>query len=171
MSVRRHRDIENGRTVTIIDDDVAHDEHDIVTEDAVGEEEVSTAYESPAYLARGWIRTVGLWVGLALFLVEAALSFRLAFAMAAANRGNGFVDFIYDVTGPLISPFEGIASRSTIGDNGVFEPETLIAMAVYSIAAFVLIALLWVATAGPSPTSGHTVVAGERRGSHAREIR
>src|SRR2546425_1194860 len=55
-------------------------------------------------LARGFVRTFGLWVLAALAIVETLLGFRLGFLLAGANPANGFVDFIYDVSGPLADP-------------------------------------------------------------------
>jgi hypothetical protein len=78
----------------------------------------------PWNIARGWVRMVGAWIMVVLAVVETLLIFRLGFQLASANPNNGFVDFIYDVTGGLVDPFEGIARNRSVGDGGVFEPAT-----------------------------------------------
>ena len=100
----------------------------------------------------------------AVAVVEAALGFRLGLLLAGANPSNGFVDFIYDVSGPLVYPFEGIVSNGTV-DGGVFEPASLIAMIVYLVAGLILVAILWVLMAGPSPTGERSVASSSTRRS------
>jgi len=128
---------------------VAEKERDDSDSELVGEEEVVRSHANPWDFARGWIRTLGLLVGLALAVVETLLAFRLGFLVSEANPNNDFVNFIYDISGPMVEPFEDIASARSV-NGGLFEPATAIAMGVYFIAAMVLIAVLWVITTGPS---------------------
>lgn len=118
-------------------------------DDSVGESEYVSEYR-PWDFARGWLRFTQSIILFGLLLVETALAFRLVFALSASNAANGFVGFIYDVTGPLVAPFEGIASESASGD-GVFEPQTLIAMAVWALAALIVIAFLNIVMSAPTP--------------------
>lgn len=117
---------------------------------AAGESETVSSYVGPANVAQAWVRWSQAVVAFALLVVESALIGRLVFALTGANAANGFVNFIYDVTGPLVSPFEGIASEQTSG-NGVFEPETLIAMSVFGVAALLIVAFLGLASSAPAP--------------------
>lgn len=134
-------------------DEPAHDDHG----DAVQAEEETVVYAPSSWdVARGWVRTLAIWVAVALVFVETLLAFRLAFLLGDANPNDGFVDFIYDASGPLVDPFEGIASQSAVDGGGVFDPATLIAMIVYLVAAVLVMLVIWAATAGPSPV-------GERR--------
>src|SRR5881227_1330119 len=94
------------------------------------EEQVTTATPSAWSVARGWIRVLAAWIGIALAVVEVILGFRLGFLLANANPSNSFVDFIYDISDPLTDPFQGIVSNRSV-DSGVFEPASLIAMLVY----------------------------------------
>ena len=151
----------HGRDITIIE------EREVVppryhAETAAGEEEMVAYHPSGSHLARAWARTFSLWIALLAFIAEVLLGFRLAFALAGANPANGFVDFIYDTTGPFVAPFESIANER-VSDSGVFEPETVIAMAVYAIAALIFVMLLNVATSAPSLTGEREVVQRERR--------
>lgn len=110
--------------------------------DDVVEEDVLTREPDSGYQARRGVGALSAWVGVALAIVETLLAFRLAFGIFGANRDSGFVDFIYTATGWLVAPFQGIAEDSSNGNGGVFEPGTLIAMAVYLVAALLAIAIL-----------------------------
>ena len=59
-------------------------------------------------------------------LIEILLLFRLVFKMTAADPASGFVSFIYGVTNFFVAPYATF----------VFEPGTLMAMAVYAILAW-----------------------------------
>jgi uncharacterized protein YggT (Ycf19 family) len=95
-------------------------------------------------LARGWVRSLGAMIMVALALVEVLLVGRVGFLLAEANANNGFVNFIYDVSKPLAAPFQGI-----VADSGNLEFASPIAMVVYAVAALLLIATLYAVTAGP----------------------
>ncbi|MEX1196186.1 MAG: hypothetical protein WD904_05600 [Dehalococcoidia bacterium] len=104
-------------------------------------------------LARGWVRSLGAVIMVALAVVESLLVFRLGFLVAEANSNNGFVNFIYDVSKPLAEPFQGIVANS-----GNLEYASAIAMGVYAVAALLLIAALFALTAGPSLGGDERVV-------------
>jgi uncharacterized protein YggT (Ycf19 family) len=147
-----------GRRVTTVEEEpVVH----AARRDAelVGEEEVTSSSPGSWNVARGLIRMLALWMGVALIAVETLLGFRLAFLLAEANAGNGFVEFIYDVSDPLVEPFQGIIANDTLNSGGVFEPASVIAMVVYFVAAALIIAAVLVTTAGPS---GHDSVVTSR---------
>jgi len=157
MTIRRRVeeiDDEGQRTVTTIDQPVTQTVAS--NDETVAEEQVvrSDGWNT----ARGFVRTFGLWILVALAAVETLLGFRLGFLLAGANPTNGFVDFIYDVSEPLVDPFGGIAVNRVVDGAGVFESASLIAMIVYAVAALLLIAVLWAITAFPSPTGEHSGV-------------
>jgi uncharacterized protein YggT (Ycf19 family) len=120
----------------------------IARDDSVVQEQV---VHSPAggswNLTRGWVRSLGGAIMVALAIVETLLVFRVGFLLAKANASNSFVNFIYDLSKPLASPFQGI-----VADSGNLEWASPIAMGVYAIAALLLIAVLFAVTAGPSAT-------------------
>jgi hypothetical protein len=128
-----------------------------------GESEVTTTGAAPWDFARGWVRFLQSIIGFGLLLVETLLTFRLVFALTGANPANGFVDFIYGITGPLVAPFENIANERVIDGQSVFEPETVIAMLVWGVAALLLLALLNVLLSAPAP---HQSVTSRERSSH-----
>lgn len=123
----------------------------IATDDSVVHEQV--VHSAGGWnLARGWVRSLGAVILVSLAVVETLLVGRLVFLLAEANGSNGFVNFIYDITKPLVEPFQGIVANS-----GNLEYATVIAMAVYAVAALLLIAVVFAITSGPSG-SGEKVV-------------
>ena len=130
---------------TVVDPPIAKDE-------SVVQEQVVHSSAGGWNLARGWVRSLGAIIMVALAVVETLLGFRLGFQLAEANSNNGFVSFIYDVSKPLAAPFQGI-----IANSGAFEPASIIAMGVYAVAALLLIAVLFAITSGPS-AAGEKIV-------------
>jgi hypothetical protein len=102
--------------------------------------------------ANRWVTIVGLWIGLILAVVEGLIGTRLVLKLFGATEGNGFVDFIYTISDPLVLPFEGIFDEQTVGDDGILEPAAVIALIVYPILALALGALIrTVAASAPAP--------------------
>jgi hypothetical protein len=162
MTVRRTTEVEDehGRHATAVEESVAHP----TTHDAerVSDHAVTSSQAGGASVARRLLGTLALLIGIGLAFVETLLGFRLAFLLSEANAANGFVDFIYDVTDPLVEPFQGIIANDTLNSGGVFEPATVIAMVVYLVAAAFLIAIILAAAAGMGPDR-NTVVTSRSR--------
>jgi len=74
-------------------------------------------------------------------IIEVVLTFRVILKLLGANTFSGFTSFIYTVSDPLALPFAGIL-KTTISSDSVFEWSTLIAMAVYGVIAYGIVALL-----------------------------
>ena len=155
MTIRRDQPTDH--RVAVVDDPVVVQDHHAARSE---EGEVLTRRPDGYTLARGWMRTFNLFVGFFLLLTETALAFRLAFKLGGANTNNGFVNFIYDVSNPFISPFKGIANHSTSGST-IFEPETVIAMAVWAVGAIIVVVLVNIVTSAPAPAE-HSTVSRER---------
>ena len=130
----------------------------IARDDSVIEERVVHSPSGGWNLARGWVRSLGAVIMVALAVVETLLVFRLGFLLAEANPNNGFVNFIYDISKPLAAPFQGI-----VADNGNLEYASPIGMGVYAVAALLLIAVLFAITAGPSPAGEKVVTSRTQR--------
>ena len=73
-------------------------------------------------------------------IVEVVLAFRILLKLLGANPGSGFTSFIYAISNPFALPFAGIL-RVSAGSGMVLEWSTFIAMAVYAIVAYGLVAL------------------------------
>lgn len=73
-------------------------------------------------------------------VIEVILAFRVLLKLLGANAGSGFANFIYAVSSPFALPFAGILGVS--GSSGmVIEWSTFIAMAVYVVLAYGIVAL------------------------------
>ncbi len=84
-------------------------------------------------------------VNFAVGVLEVLLAFRFVLKLSGANPFSPFVEIIYMITKMFIFPFEGIFRRgitSGIETSSVFEPATLVALIVYAVLAWGLIALL-----------------------------
>lgn len=78
-------------------------------------------------------------------LIAILLLARFILKIAGANPGNGFVDFVYSVSGMLSAPFDSAfgVSRVQAGDvSSQFEPSILVAMIVYLLIAWGITRLL-----------------------------
>jgi uncharacterized protein YggT (Ycf19 family) len=99
-----------------------------------------------------WTSILSLWIGLILLVIEGIIGTRFVLKLAGATEGNSFVDFIYNISDPLVRPFQGIFDEQTVGDDGIFEPEALIALIVYPIIAMLLGMLIrTIAASAPTP--------------------
>ncbi|KKP65640.1 MAG: hypothetical protein UR68_C0019G0019 [Candidatus Roizmanbacteria bacterium GW2011_GWA2_35_19] len=72
--------------------------------------------------------------------IEILLAFRIILKFLGANQFSGFANFIYALSAPFTLPFVGIFQTSVSLDL-VFEWSSLIAMAVYGVVAYGIIAL------------------------------
>lgn len=82
---------------------------------------------------KGFIGAIGGLVSLIFGFIVGVLAFRFVFRLFGANPTNGLVDWVYDVSGPLVAPFMGIFSRTVDLATGRLEYETLLAIVVYGV--------------------------------------
>ena len=75
-----------------------------------------------------------------LALVEGLIGLRFALLATGANATSGFVEFIYDVSWPLVRPFSNAFTNRTT-DSGIIEVSSLLAMGVWLL-VFLLATLL-----------------------------
>ncbi len=87
---------------------------------------------------RYWIASVTSFV---FGVLEALLLLRFFFRLLGANQANDFIAFLYGLSHGFVSPFNGIFNDHMLGSFGVFEVSTLIAMIVYALVAWGIIAL------------------------------
>jgi hypothetical protein len=74
--------------------------------------------------------------------VEAFLALRFILKLFGANGANGFVNWVYEMSGVLLEPFRGVFPTTVFKNNFVFEFSTLFAMVIYAIVAILIFALL-----------------------------
>ena len=77
-------------------------------------------------------------------IIIGLLALRFLLLLLGANAGNGFADFVYTISHPFASPFFGLFSYNVDAGLHRFEFETLIAMLVYALVAWVLAKLVTV---------------------------
>ena len=90
-------------------------------------------------------QTAGYLVYFIFGLLEILLAFRFVFKLLGANPSTGFVDFIYNLSAIFVAPFAGIFNTSLAnGDvtTSIFEPATLVALVVYAVLAWGIVALI-----------------------------
>jgi len=106
-------------------------------------EQGSTLRDATSY------QTAGYLIYFIFGILEVLLAFRFVLKLLGANSITGFVDFVYGLSAIFVAPFAGIFNTSLangIGDTSVFEPATLVALIVYALLAWGIVALIRVAS-------------------------
>lgn len=75
-------------------------------------------------------------------VVIALLAIRMVLLLLAANQGNAFVDFIYNLSAVFAAPFYGIFSYQPTYGSSTFEVSSLVAIIIYALIAWGLAKLL-----------------------------
>lgn len=83
-------------------------------------------------------KLVNFFVGLALVF----LALRIFFRLFSANPAVGFVDWIYDTSGVLMSPFRGIFPEVVIERGFVLDIPAIFALIMYMVFGLLLASLL-----------------------------
>jgi uncharacterized protein YggT (Ycf19 family) len=74
-------------------------------------------------------------------VIDSLIAIRFFMKLLGASYQADFVRFMYGVTGPLVAPFRGIFAPSGSGSY-VLEPESLIAIAIYLLIGWAVVALI-----------------------------
>jgi len=85
-------------------------------------------------------------------ILEVLLAFRLVFKLTGAGHGSLFVDAIYSLTRIFILPFGGIFPQATttgLETTAILEPATLVALIVYAVLAWGIVALIRILSGKP----------------------
>ena len=94
------------------------------------------------------------FVGFIVGVVDIFIAARFLGKLFGASAQSAFVNFIYQVSGPMVAPFTGI-----FGDTGsktnTFETASLVALVVYAVIGWGLVVLIRIITApkGTKPAS------------------
>jgi uncharacterized protein YggT (Ycf19 family) len=94
------------------------------------------------------------FVGFIVGVVDVFIAARFLGKLFGASAQSAFVNFIYQVSAPMVSPFTGI-----FGDTGTktntFETASLVALVVYAVIGWGLVVLIRIVTAphGTKPAS------------------
>lgn len=71
-------------------------------------------------------------------IIEFLLALRILLKLLGASSKAPFVQWVYETTKPLLTPFEGMFPTSTLSVGFVLEMSTLIAVIVYAFLGFLL---------------------------------
>jgi hypothetical protein len=85
-------------------------------------------------------------VGFIVGVVDIVIAARFLGKLLGASSQSAFVNFIYQVSGPLVAPFKGIFGNGGSSTN-YFETASLVAMVVYAVIGWGLVVLIRIATA------------------------
>lgn len=109
---------------------------------------VRTVTTEKTYTWYGWTishgalrRLIGL-IQLAFVILNGLIALRFLLKLMAANPANPFAQLIYFLTTPFLWPFQGITFTPTLGGIEI-EFFSLIAIAVYSLIAWIITQLIW----------------------------
>lgn len=80
-------------------------------------------------------------------VIVALLLIRIVLLLLAANQGNGFVDFVYMVSGLFAAPFFGIFNYTPAYGSSVLELSSIVAIIIYSLLAWGIVKLLTLSSA------------------------
>lgn len=87
---------------------------------------------------RGWVtRTISFCFS----VLEVVLALRLLFRLFGANTQNSFITLLYGLSHIFVSPFHGIFNDQALGSHSVLEVSTLIAILLYALIGWGLVAL------------------------------
>lgn len=113
------------------------------------ENEVSEPTRTPSKRESTGSQTLEYVIYFVFGVLDILLAFRLILRLLGAGTTSSFVNFIYNLSGAFIWPFQGIFS-STVAPGAetvsVFEPATLIAIIVYAILAWGIVAIVRIAS-------------------------
>jgi len=106
--------------------------------------------------------SVGSWISRVVMFVfgviELLLIVRFFLLLVGANTQTGFVQWIHDVSGIFMAPFNAILGIQTI-NGAVFEWSALVAIVVYAVIAWLIVALIRTLTPRRGPETVETVEA------------
>jgi hypothetical protein len=83
--------------------------------------------------------------------IDVLIAIRFVLKLFGANPAP-FVRFMYDVTWPLVAPFHGIFNTAQEG-RSILEPESLVAIAIYSLLGWGIVSAIRMMTRPRSTTT------------------
>src|SRR5579859_8088056 len=112
-------------------------------------QQTSSITEEGRYNFRA-VAVVGFVVG----VVDIFIAARFLGKLLGASAQSAFVNFIYQVSSPMVAPFTGIFGNTGTNTN-TFETASLVAIAVYAVIGWGLVVLIRIVTAprGTKPAS------------------
>ena len=112
-------------------------------------------YSGSRESAGSWLSRVVMFV---FGVVELLILVRFFLLLVGANTQTGFVQWIHDMSGIFMAPFNAILGVQTI-DGATFEWSALVAIVVYAVLAWLIVALIRALTPRHGPETVETVEA------------
>ena len=112
-----------------------------VTDQTVPPGEPRREYYTRSTVVRGHDPRVERVIWFVVAVIDSLIAIRFFMKLLGASYQADFVRFMYGVTGPLVAPFRAIFPASGSG-NYVLEPESLIAIAIYLLIGWAIVALI-----------------------------
>ena len=93
-------------------------------------------------------------VGFVVGIVDILIAARFLGKLLGASSHSAFVNFIYQVSSPMVAPFKGIFGNGGSSTNS-FETASLVAVVVYAVIGWGLVVLIRIMTApkGTKPST------------------
>lgn len=113
--------------------------HQVVRQTSVVKPAVATGSAQKTYETKKAIFRSYQIIWYILGVIEVLLAFRIVLKLLGASPYSGFTNMIYSLSNPFALPFAGILG-TTMSTTLVFEWSTLIAMAVYAVVAYGIVA-------------------------------
>jgi uncharacterized membrane protein len=108
----------------------------------------------------GYHESVGSWISRVVMFVfgviELLILVRFVLLLVGANTQSGFVQWIHQISAIFMAPFNAIFGTQTI-NGAVFEWSALVAIAVYALIAWLIVALIRALTPNRSAETVETV--------------
>jgi hypothetical protein len=83
-------------------------------------------------------------------LIQIAILLRIVLLLVGADRSNDLVRAIYDVSGALIAPFQGILGSDALGTGGsVLDVAALVALVGWTVLELIIVAAIGIARREP----------------------
>ena len=112
---------------------------------------VTTSSTSSIYRSGGYNSRAAQAVWWLVGFLDTLIAIRFVLKLFGANPAP-FVRFMYDVTWPLVAPFHGIFNTAQEG-RSILEPESLVAIAIYSLIGWGIVTLIRMMTRSRSTTT------------------
>jgi len=93
-------------------------------------------------ISHGSLRRITGLIQLAFVILNGLIGLRFLLKLMAANPNNPFAELVYFLTAPFLWMFQGITYTPSFAGVQI-EFFSLIAIAVYSLIAWILIQLIW----------------------------
>ena len=87
-------------------------------------------------------------VNLVVSVAEALLGLRIILKLLAANPAAPFVQWVYETSEPLITPFRGMFPSPVTETGSVFEFSSLFALMIYALLGYLLVELVALVESG-----------------------